>query len=63
MEEEWLQLNVEEFVPDPGQEAGAGATQLGVYETSANIRDVFVRFNSSSSRNYCKKEVDGLTVE
>lgn len=48
MEEERLQLNAKEVVPDPGQEARAGAAQLGVCETSANNRHVLIRFNPCS---------------
>ena len=48
MEEERLQLNLEEFVPDSGQETRAGAAQLGVCKTSARSRQILIRFNSST---------------
>lgn len=61
MEEERLQLNVEEVVPDPGQEARSRVAQLGVCETSANNRHVLIRFNPYSSKHNGKQ--DGWTVE
>lgn len=45
VEEEWLELNVEEVVLDPGQETRAGAVQLGVCETSGKSGHILIRFN------------------
>lgn len=42
MEEERLKLNV----LDPGKETGAGTMQLGVCETSAEDRQILIRWDS-----------------